>query len=305
MNVNIGIDIGGTKAMIIISNNTSTFFETLKISTGKDFTIDLLKKSFYNFIQKIKQSQNNLQIKSVGIAICGLIQDDGIIGICECYLLTGYNIKNIIYSVLNNNTIPIVIVNDSEAALYKCKIDYANIKNMVVIIAGTGIGSSFLVDGKIVKGHMNLAGQFGMIPIKTCSNNKNTIKTLDEIAGGRSLLKRINMDIFSILDILNDNNKNKDVNQKKIIINYMEDASIALANSISSIICILNPELIILAGGLMNFKIYRETILQTIQDNMSKTFDDLINSYKIIVHPKYNELVALGALEIGKGLNND
>lgn len=130
---------------------------------------------------------------------------------------------------------------------------------MVVIIAGTEIGSYFLVDGKIVKGHINLAGQFEMIPIKTYENNKNTIKTLDEIGGGRSLLKRINIDIVSILDILNDNNKNKNVRQKKIIISYMEDASVALANSISSIICILNPELIILAGGLMNFKIYRET----------------------------------------------
>lgn len=38
---------------------------------------------------------------------------------------------------------------------------------------------------------------------------------------------------------------------------------------------------------------------------MSKTFGDLINSYKIIVRPKYNELMALGALEIGKDINND
>lgn len=52
MNVNIGIDIGGTKAIIIISNNTSTFFETLKISTGKDFTIDLLKKVFIILYKK-------------------------------------------------------------------------------------------------------------------------------------------------------------------------------------------------------------------------------------------------------------
>lgn len=48
-----------------------------------------------------------------------------------------------LYSILNNNTIPIVI------------------------IAGTGIGISILIDGKIVKGYKNLAGQIGMIPITT------------------------------------------------------------------------------------------------------------------------------------------
>jgi glucokinase len=298
ININIGIDIGGTKLIIIGSNNISIRFET-----GKEFTIDLLEKSIHNFIQKTEQNKYNIQIISVGIAICGLIQLDGTIGICECPLLTGYNIKSIIKYILNDETIPISIINDSEAALYKCINSYPNVNNMAVIVAGTGIGSSFFVNGKVVEGHKKLAGQFGMIPIKVCENNKSTIKMLDEIAGGRSLLKKIDMDINSILDILD--NKNEDTNQKKIIINCMKDASIALGNSISSIICILNPELIILSGGLMNFKVYKETVLQTIKDNMSKTFSDLKNSYKIIIHPKYNELVALGALESGKNLINN
>lgn len=126
---------------------------------------------------------------------------------------------------------------------------------------------------------------------------------LDEIAGGRYLLEKTNMDINIILDILNNDNKNKKEDiQKEFINNCIKDSSIALANSITSIICILNSELIVLAGGLMNFKIYKDTILQTVQNNMEKTFDDLINSYKIIIHPKYNELVALGALEKGKEL---
>lgn len=82
--INIGLDIGGTKVIIICSNNESTFFETSKILTGKEFTIDLLEKSFHDFINKIKQNYNILQIKSVGIAICGIVKDNGIIGICEC-----------------------------------------------------------------------------------------------------------------------------------------------------------------------------------------------------------------------------
>jgi predicted NBD/HSP70 family sugar kinase len=72
--------------------------------------------------------------------------------------------------------------------------------NIVIIVVGTGIGTALIIDGKHVKGYKifhsvlmlsgakGWAGCFGTAQFLVNSKEK---KTLDELSGGRALLKNI------------------------------------------------------------------------------------------------------------------
>ena len=61
-----------------------------------------------------------------------------------------------------------MITNDAKAAAIGEMVygGAKNMKNFVVITIGTGLGSAFIVDGKLVYGHDGLAGELGHVNVE-------------------------------------------------------------------------------------------------------------------------------------------
>lgn len=147
--MNLYIDYGGTNFRYCFNNKDSKKLKTLK---SKD--IDLL--SFLDHII-IKKS-----IKKVAISFAGYVNKGKIIS------SPNIDIKpiNLKKHLLNNYGVKLFLDNDlSCAALAEQKIYKA--KNMAVFYIGTGFGSAFISNGKLIKGANNLSAEIGHIPFQT------------------------------------------------------------------------------------------------------------------------------------------
>lgn len=116
--------------------------------------------------------------------------------------------------------------------------------NMAIFYIGTGFGAAFVVDGKLLRGAKNLAGEIGHIPYKrapfVCGCGKDDCVEL--FCSGKALeswCKRLNLPLISI-DLMPSN-----PNYNQIYYQFME----AFAHIISTTVAMLNPQTIILGGG--------------------------------------------------------
>lgn len=135
----LGIDLGGTKCMFAVEYDKIRIFK--KYPTGIEFTKQRFIAILTDFASYAETKINvslKQNIRYIVASICGLVNSDGVIGLCELPKLTTTNIKQLISSELKIPTNLISIVNDGYAALHACMELYPNETNMATIICGTG-----------------------------------------------------------------------------------------------------------------------------------------------------------------------
>jgi len=264
----IGIDLGGTKILIaLVDKATGEVINSVKKKTKKD-------KGPKNIIRKIVDGINELlqdsgsslsKISSIGIGAAGQTdRENGIlIGApnLDCYDL---NIKK----ALNEHfDIPVFLGNDVEiATIGEMKFGAAKgYKDFVCIFVGTGVGSAIVKEGKIVLGASGTAGEIGHMIVdlngRTCGCGGHGC--LEAYASRSAIERRIEGALKKgrpscILDYLGSGKSiTSGMIQKSIergdelVLQCVTEASEYLSGGIASIINFINPELIVLGGGLV------------------------------------------------------
>ena len=171
----IGIDIGGTKILLIAKNEEIA--QRYQCCTGANFAPADAESIIANFIQILPQRPT-----SIGIAVPGLVDLSGRVIACDVLpQLEGW-----LPSASIDEICPIRTINDAEAALAKTINGLDPAATTVVIMVGTGIGASCYVNGQVLRGARGWAGELGSIPVSTA----NGIVTLDRLASGAAILQR-------------------------------------------------------------------------------------------------------------------
>lgn len=157
--IHLGIDIGGTKLMIVATKDDPSTVEELQViyeryPTGKSFKSQELIDNIKNFMNK--HFPSSISVVSLGVAICGLLEGTTIL-VCELPLLDKWNLHKIteILPIPPAFQHRVKIMNDAEAALVEVHRRYISKqedRNIAVVVSGTGIGTSFLIDGKKLTG---------------------------------------------------------------------------------------------------------------------------------------------------------
>lgn len=258
----IGIDIGGTNIRIgAINKDEEVIYEykepTFKdVSTGEDFY-----KKIKNFIKKVPNYEN---VKAIGIGIPGSV--DKKLG----QIITSGNVsilKNfpLVENLNKDFNKPVYLENDARVATFAEAIKgKGKEKNIVCYITiSTGLGGGVVIDKKIYSGSNDLGAYFGRMIL----DGKNIS---DSLISGTALLKqareRIDKDIKNTFELF-ELEKNNNLIAKDIIREFKRNLTVLLLN-ISSII---NPDIIILGGGVLKSK---DRFLQEVIDN-----------FKIEAHP--------------------
>lgn len=258
----IGIDIGGTNIRIgAINEDEEVIYEykepTFKdVSTGEDFY-----KKIKNFIKKVSNYEN---VKAIGIGIPGSV--DKKLG----QIITSGNVsilKNfpLIENLNKDFNKPVYLENDARVATFAEAIKGKGKEKDIVcyITISTGLGGGVVIDKKIYSGSNDLGGYFGRMIL----DGRNIS---DSLISGTALLKqareRIDKDIKNTFELF-ELEKNNNLIAKDIIREFKRNLTVLLLN-ISSII---NPDIIILGGGVLKSK---DRFLQEVIDN-----------FKIEAHP--------------------
>ena len=118
-------------------------------------------------------------------------------------------------------------------------------QNMVLLVIGTGIGGGLILDGALYRGSDNLAGAAGWMvvdPATVGSRFSRAKGNLESIASGPGLAEAAGMAAEEALAAA----RAGDADAREAI----ERAATFLAHAVAGIVSLLNPELVVLGGGL-------------------------------------------------------
>ena len=264
----IGIDLGGTKILIaLVDRNTGEVLEHVKKKTKKDKgPKNIVRKMLEGIEELIEISGKSFdEISSIGVGAAGQIdRKNGIIiaaANLDCYDL---NLKEVLTEKFN---LPVYVGNDVEIATIGDQKFGAgkDCNDFVCVFVGTGVGSAIVKDGKIITGATGTAGEIGHIIVdlngRQCSCGAHGC--LEAYASRSAIERRIEGALKKgrkscILDYLETGKSitssmiQKSIEREdELVLQCVTEASEYLSGGIASIINFINPELIILGGGLI------------------------------------------------------
>lgn len=236
--MNLGlIDIGGTTIKFGIWKNEK-LVETHKIETPGNI------EDFYQLVNKqIKEYQRQYTLEKVGISSPGAVdQKAGIIrGASAIPYIHNFKIVDELEKRFN---LPVSIENDANcAALAELKYGAAKGKqNVVLLVLGSGVGGSIILNGKVYHGSHLLGGEFGYM----LTNNFETVSQTNTVV---EMAKKYNQhehptdlltgkDIFKLVDA-----------GDKVAKKYVDKFYYELAKTIFNIQYSIDPEIVLLGGG--------------------------------------------------------
>ncbi len=259
----IGICLGDSNILSVLTDLHGNIIK--KVDRGEKIfhsKKDLLKKIFYSIDNLIKNpAVKKDKILGIGIGIPGLVdQENGISHIYRYYQWwTEIPIKEIIESKYG---IPTYIENDTRVLTLGEKWFGLgkNINNFLYLEVGEGIGLGLILNGHLYSGFSGSAGEFGHTivkeagPLCTCGNRgclqaiasttaiEKRVRTLIE-QGVISNISSSNTSDVTFLDIVNAAKEGD-----KLAIEVLQDVFGFLGISLSNLINLFNPQMIIIGG---------------------------------------------------------
>lgn len=241
----LGIDLGGTQIKAIALSPDGAEIERLCTDT-QDLGEDWKK----NVLQALGQITGRLGTPAyIGIAAPGLAARDAQSILSMPGRLNSLEGLDWISFLQSNSTVR--VLNDAHAALLGEVWQGAaqGVQDAILLTLGTGVGGAILSEGRLLRGHIGRAGHLGHISLDP-SGKPDIVRSpgsLENAIGNCTLAERSNgmfQDSHALLDALK---QGDDFAQE------VWDTSVkALAAGIVSLINVLDPEVVILGGGLVN-----------------------------------------------------
>jgi len=215
----LGVDVGGSKTLVAVLGDEGVILEDAKFPTPKDYSefLDNLKATVSTFKTK--------DFKASGVALPGVIDREKGIGIAFGNLPWKHvTVKSDIEKLTGA---PVAVENDANlAGLSEAMLLKSEYKKVLYITISTGIGGGIIVNGVIdpyfansEPGHMVL-------------ENNGSMKKWEDFASGRAIVEEYGKRAEEITD---------PVIWRKIAAN--------LAQGLLDLMAILQPEVIIIGGG--------------------------------------------------------
>lgn len=259
----IGIDLGGTKTEALLIDKDGKKIFSKRIPTAKNYEGTI--QGIVNLVEEIEQ--NHKEIQSIGIGMPGAISlETSLIKSANSVWMNGKPLKFDLEKILNKN---INIENDANCFTLSEAVDGAGQSYSVVfgVIIGTGTGSGIVVDKKIHKGINRAAGEFGHNCLPR-SNDKEINLAKKCYCGLHGCIETF-LSGPGFTSIFNNTNKTN-IKSEEIVELYKKNDSRAiqalqdyvdrLARSLSDVINILDPDVIVLGGGMSNIDFIYENI---------------------------------------------
>lgn len=264
-NVVVGIDIGGTNSVFGLVDDSGNILSRKAIKTGAYEKFEEYVEAAAQVIESFEQDFPDSKIVTIGIGAPDANYYQGTIDHASNLRWSG--ILPLRSSFETRLSLPVVTTNDANAAALGEKL-FGGAKDsdhFVVITLGTGLGSGFVIDGKLVYGKNSYAGEVGNIVLipegrvcgcgrRGCAETyvsatglvRTTIELLSELTVDSPLRDMVTRDITSkqVYDLA--------IAGDEIACEAFARTAEYLGQILADTILFSNPDTIFLFGGLAN-----------------------------------------------------
>lgn len=208
-----------------------------------------------NITERITQLQQTYLIEGIAISTAGMVdaQQGTIIYANENIPeYTGMQIKA---NLEQQFSIPCWVENDVNAAALGEALYGAGkeVNDLVMLTIGTGIGGAVILDRKIYHGHSRSAGEIGYMMV-----NGHPFQDIASTSALVSKVERITKEQGLSGKVIFDRAKQQDL----ICLQAIEQQCDIIMQGITNCVCLLNPQMIVLGGGIMAQKAYLEPMME-------------------------------------------
>ena len=281
-----GIDIGKTNTTIGIANIKGKIISKLRVPTCPDTTVENVVSQLFGLLQDIMKEVelSEDQLVGIGVSLPGVIKaDKGIVR-----LSPGLGWKDVQFrQLLENSTGHKVVINNCTRLMMLAEKRYGSVKknrNVFFLNIGYGIGSAFLLNGSVYEhnsefGHINATrerilchcGNYGCL--ETVASGY-AIEAAAERKFGRKDHGRLTAE--KVAQMANEGNTHA--------IEIFKRAGTYLGKAISIVANVLNPERIVLGGGVSlagdlllqpTVVEYRKHVMPVVRDETSISISSL------------------------------
>lgn len=245
----IGLDIGGTNISAVVCDELGNI--VYSCTRRSDFYGDQYLKNIEDIISILLKDNNN-DIAGIGIGVPGTVEHEtGKVAVCPAFGWREVQLKEHIENMFGIRT---EIDNDVNAwTLAEKHLGAAKgLNDFAMITIGTGIGCGLCIGGKIYRGHSYEAGEIGYLPLgidaynETIHNNEfGYFESKASALAASNAYRKLTgeyMDCQKLFEMADQG----DTSAKRIV----DDVYRYLGLGISSIICVLNPQAVIIGGGM-------------------------------------------------------
>ncbi|PRY75090.1 ROK family protein [Alkalibacterium olivapovliticus] len=267
-------DVGGSFIKFALMDSSS-IYKKGKVKTPAD--------SLGSFLDAIEQVCRTFEGKIEGVAM----SMPGLIDSSTGYAVHGGSLEyvrklNMADKIQERLQLPVWIENDGKcAALGEVwKGQLKDVQNGIAFVLGTGIGGGIVLNGQLVKGHHFGAGEFSFI--RTEGSDPLSIDDFLGHVGSttrlvRSAALRIGKDpaSFSGEDMFREIRRGN-----KVVKNIFQKYCTIVAGQLMSLQAILDPEVIIIGGGMSAEPMLIEELQRSLYDLQENDFFTKVNGYR-------------------------
>ncbi|XXD08426.1 ROK family protein [Klebsiella sp. R445] len=255
--LHLGLDIGGTKMEAVMLNADGECVYRQRRPTHKE-SYEAFMQQLLGLIDSVRQWSE--QPFTIGIGLPGAIDpQSGLIKNCNCLVLNGHDLRRDLKQQLGQ---PVWIANDADCFTLSEAVDGAGAGASTVfgVIIGTGCGGGIAVNQQLLSGPNAIVGEWGHNtlpgytperdgPDQPCYCGK--VNCIESFISGTGFASRFGEQARAeaIIQAAGEGDPQALAHWQHFID--------AFARSLASVINILDPQVIVLGGGLSNVeKIY-------------------------------------------------
>jgi glucokinase len=265
----MGVDLGGTKILAGVFDDKLECLGRAKKSTkaqrGPEAVVERIAATVLEAIDECDLQPR--QIRGLGIGAPGACDPDtGVVIFAPNLVWKNFPLKKELEKHL---PFPVFVENDCNIqtlGVYEKELK-ARPRNMVGIFLGTGIGAGIILEGKLYRGFNRTAGEIGHMVLevggpKCGCGNKGCFEAL---ASRTAIFKRLEAALRdgqktvltemlgANLEDLRSGDLRKAIKRRdKLVERLVEEAAEYTGIAVANIINLLNPEVIVLGGGVMD-----------------------------------------------------
>lgn len=281
----IGVDVGGTNIKMGVLDASGqviarSHFATKAFTSSRIKLIDALSANILRMIAEAGVTKK--QVKGIGIGLPGPI--DFKAGIVR-FLPNIPGWKNVPLKRLLEARLHISVFIDNDVKMITLgewqKGAGRGYQDLICLTLGTGVGSGLVLGNKLYRGTHNAAGELGHLPLneKGPKCNCGGYGCLESYIGNQRLVNRANvmmgrrdMSVERMYELANEKNVKA--------LKFWEETATHLGNGLTAIVNLLNPQIIIIGGGVSHNHKF-----------LFKTAQKVIDSRAMLTHRKKIKIV--------------
>ncbi len=162
----IGVDLGGTNLRVAAIDTDGQILDKLSVRAIFDHGPEKVVNNIADVIRQVRARVSLPDLRGVGIGVPGFIDIDAgvVLGSANLPGFQGFPVRDEIQKCLGT---PILVENDANAAALGEMWMGAgkNVKDLILLTLGTGIGGGIVFNGKVLHGFLGMAGEFGHMTV--------------------------------------------------------------------------------------------------------------------------------------------